>query len=168
MVSPENKKGNETMKQVFYSEHLDKYFDTEKECQDAEAKYAEAMEAKSRALAAAKEKEEARKNELSKEKKVLADAVDEADKAVSTAYSNLEVVYAEANDILREAKQKANKLVDEAKTQLKNAQQKKFEAVSKFNEKFGTYTTTYTGDRALEELRRATSWVNDIFNNFFF
>lgn len=168
MVSPKNKKGNVTMKQVFYSENLNKYFDTESECQEAEKQYAEAMEAKSKALAAAKEKEEAKKNEISKQKKVLADAIDEADKAVTTAYSNLEVVYAAANDMLKEAKQKANKLVDEAKTQLKDAQQKKFEAVSKFNEKFGTYTTIYTGDRALEELRRATSWVNDIFNNFFF
>lgn len=145
------------MKQVFYSDVLDDYFDTEKECQNAEKAYEE----KQKAI-------EVKKNEVSKQKKELADAIDEADKELNAAYSNLELIYTQANDILKEAREEANKLVSDGKAKLKEAQQKKFDAVSNFNKKFGVYTTQYSGERALEELRRANSWLNDIFGGFLF
>ena len=156
MVSLKIRKVN-IMKQVFYSEVLNKYYDSEEACNEAEKKYLEA-----------KKKDELTKAETSKEKKALAASVETADHKVNSAYHDLEVAYNQADEIIKDAKIKANKLIEEAKNKLKSAQEEKYKALSNFNQKFGAYTTTYSGDKALEELRRMNSWINDVFSGFFF
>lgn len=156
------------MKQVFYSDVLNKYFDSEEECKKAESEHA-----------LAKRAEEEKKNEISKQKKVLADDIEKAEKELDAAYSKLEIareesdrIYSDAkasvNQIYKEANEKVKILMDEAKAEVRKAQQNKVEAVKKFNEKFGVYTTTYTGNKALEEIRRVNSWINDLSSWFFF
>ena len=145
------------MKQVFYSELLNKYYDTEKDCKKAEQEYEEA-----------KKKDELTKAQVSKEKKALADEVEKAEHELNSAYHDLEVAYKEADKLINDTRVEARKIISEAKNKVNMAQKEKYQALSKFNEKFGAYTTIYSGDKALEELRRMNSWTNSIFGGFFF
>ena len=144
-----------------YSELLNRLFDTAEECNEAEIQYQKE-----------KEEEEARKKEtalnISKEKKELANAVELAESALTKAYDDYEIAKEEVRKILEESNQKALDILTPAKENIKKAQEERYKAISAFNNKFGIYTTTYSGDRAWKEFKRATSWINDIFNNFLF
>lgn len=163
------------MKKVFYSELTNKYYDSFEECAEAEKQVKEAEDQKKQELA----KQEEKKAEISKEKKAMATAVERAESELDYAYTQLEVAKEKASKIYSEAKEQANEIykkaeeemqavLKDAKQAVTDAQEKKFKAVRDFNNKFGVYTTTYSGNKALEELKRANSWINDIFNGFFF
>lgn len=140
----------------FYSEKLEKFFDTEKECADAELNF---------------EKEEKEKKDLaevkSNERKQYAKLIEEADKMLDEEYSKYEDVKKKIVELKKKCDEECEKLLVDAKKELKQAQDKKFSAVQKFNEKFGPYTISYTGDKALKEMRRHLDTNGDLFHWFF-
>ena len=140
----------------YYSELTKHTYDTEEECVSAETKFAEEE---------ARKKEEA--SNLSKEKKELAKLIDVADTELDNVYHQYNKAREEANKIISDAQAEADKVIKEASEKVKAAQQKRYDAISNFNKKFGVYTAHYDGDKALQELRRSTEWINNIFRNFF-
>lgn len=152
----------------YYSEKTKEFYDSAEACQNAESSLETQLALKKKLEEDLKKaKEEANKLQVSKEKKELATAIEKAEEKVSEAYNKLEAAYTQANEIISEAKSRANDIIKESRADLRKAQQEKYNAVSEFNKKFGTYTTTYSGERAMEEIRRTNSWMNDLFRTFF-
>ena len=139
----------------YFSEVTNKHYDSAEDCIAAEKEFAEAE---------ARKKEAA--NAVSKEKKEFAKAIENAEIEVDKACEAYNNAKTKAAEIIANAEEEASKLLDEARKKVKEATNNKYEAVAEFNKKFGPYVTHYNDDRALKELRRATSWVNDIFNGF--
>lgn len=127
----------------YYSEETKKFYDTEKE------------------LIKAEEEKKATALSVSKQKKELSDAITLADET-------LEKAIADYNKIKEEAYQKYLETLKPAKEAVDKAQKDKYEALSAFNDKFGTYMVSYTGDKALKEFERTSQLFNNIFNRFFF
>ena len=69
--------------------------------------------------------------------------------------------------MVEEAQTKAKEHVKEAAENYRKASNERYKALSEFNKEFGTYTTTYTGQKALEEYNRAVRHFDDFFDNFF-
>lgn len=139
----------------------DKEFKTEKECLDYEAKVAKEAEEREKAL-----KEKAAKD--SKEKKELDKKVQEAEHKLEVAYSNFELAEDECKKIRDEANEKINKIMSDAKQLVVTAESDRFKAVKEFNDKFGRYEVSYEGEKAYQEYKKAISYMNKLFNNFFF
>lgn len=132
-----------------YSEILEKFFDSVPECIDAESKYQEELEEKERV-----QKEE--QANISKEKKALAKAIDEADEKLAEAYEKYKT-----------AREDAQKIIKEASDNVKTAQEQKYKAIHNFNSKFGVYTKSYAGDKALTEYQRTVAWFDNFFGKYF-
>lgn len=144
----------------YYSDILNKIFDSEAECLNAEKIYKD--EQVKRDL----EKRE-KASLISKEKKELADAIESAEAKVSKAYENYEIAKEKVKEILEKSNKEALSILNPAKQEIKDAQKERYTAISEFNKKFGTYTKQYTGTKAYEEFKRATSWIEDFLNNWF-
>lgn len=138
----------------YYSEKLDKIFTTEEELTEAET-------------LATKKEEEKKNNELvtKRQKKLLARRIDEAEEALSTAYTEYHKVAREANKVIEEAKQKAKEMLKPAEEAVKEAEKNKWKALTDFNEKYGSYTKVYTGNEALKQLNESINFFNSIFDN---
>jgi len=148
------------MKQCYYSEVLKKYFDDEESCMKAESDYEKEQEQLKLA-----------KVETSKKKKELANKIEKAESELASAYEDLDNAYRQAKEILNKAKEESDKVVKDAKTKVYTKQDERIKAITDFNKEFGAYTTTYNGERALEELKRfnnlySTMWARDLFNLF--
>lgn len=152
----------------YFSEKLNKVYNSEAECQAAEMAFDAEQKAKAEREAAIKEQENKVAIQTSKRKKELAKAVDDAEAKVAKAYEDYEVVKEEIKKLTEEYNKKISDLTNPAKEAITQAQRERFQAISEFNKEFGAYTTIYSGNRALEEMKRANSWINDIFNGFFF
>lgn len=140
----------------FYSEKLEKFFDSEAECKDAELK-AEQVEEEKKEIAEVK----------SNERKQYAKKVEEADKALEEQYLKYEEAKKKIIEIKKKCDEECEKILIEAKKELKQAQDNKFVALEQFNDKFGPYTISYTGDKALKEMRRHFDTNADLFHWFF-
>ena len=142
----------------YYSEITKKNYNSEKECLEAEKQHA------------LKSNEESKKQtELSIRKKQLAKAIEEADEKVTQANKEYNVAKAEAKKVAQEADKKIDEIFTDAENKIKEAEQEKFKLIQKWNEEFGTYNKTYTGQKALEEYERVTSrFFNDFFKHFWF
>ena len=155
------------MKQKFYSESLDKYFDSEKECLEAEKEFIseknkiEKNEVLNEGQTASQlAKERLNKKELSKE-------IELADNKLSEANRLYDIAKEKASKIISDANKQAKEILDIAKDEVRKASEEKFSAIAKWNNKFGTYTTTVTGEKAAEELRRTFNQFDDYFSKFF-
>ena len=140
----------------YYSEILKKQFDTEKECLDAEAKHQKYLEEQ-------KAKENENKLIVSKEKKELSKAVEEAEKAVADAFAQYELVEAKVTELMNDCKKQIDELRKPAKLAIQKAEQQKYEAIAAYNKKYGTYSVVYTGDKAFNEFKRLSSIVDKLF-----
>lgn len=129
----------------FYSEELKKFFDTEEQCI--------AEEERSRV--------EAEEKKVTKAK--LAKAIEEADKALDNAYEDLKNAKLEVEKLQQEYDEKVDSIMNPVREHLKLMQKERADAIKEFNEKFGVYTTTYTGNEALNEMLK----MDKIFDNFF-
>ena len=109
-----------------------------------------------------------KKNALSKKKKEMADTIQKAEDKVSAALTAYDKAKEEASKLITEAKEKAKTILKEAEASYSSAVDERYDAIRKFNEEFGAYTTTYTGKRAQEEYDRAMRKVSRWFDNFFF
>lgn len=137
-----------------------KTYDSVEACLQAE-KELEAAQAR-------KEQEEAeKKSAISARKKELATCVKEAEDKLAAAQTDLEEAREAARKIVEEAQAKAKDIVRVAADAYKEASTARYQAIREFNKEFGTYTTTYTGQKALEEYRRTLNHFDDLFNNIF-
>lgn len=141
----------------YYSEVLDYKFDTEEELVKAEEEY-EALQ-KSR-----KEKANEEKALISKEKKASAAVIKEAEDNVFAAQEKFNEAKKEAQKIIEEARKKAEDIVRTSSKELSAAQEKRYKALKEFNNKFGPYTVSYTGEKAYNEFKKAIDYFNDILN----
>lgn len=140
----------------YLSEVLNKVFDSEEELKEAEAKAAEE-----------KEKEAAEKALVSKEKKEYANAIQKVDEEVAKKQEAFLEARKQAQKILSDAQAEANKIVRAASKELSEAQEKRFEALKAFNEKFGPYSISYTGEKAYNEFKKTLDWFNSFFDFIF-
>ena len=144
----------------YYSDLLKTFYDTESECQEKEKEYLKKIEQE--------EKEEKEKQKLiSSEKKELVNAIDAANAALDAEYQKYEEAKMKAQELVRNAKEEAAKILEPAKQSLTDAQKAKYEAISNFNRKYGVYTTSYTGSKALSEYKRGVDWINSFFEDYF-
>ena len=100
-----------------------------------------------------------------KRKKELAKNIEVAEKALEEAYAKFELAKSKCKKILEESNEQMCSIIDPASNDVRVAEMKKFEAISKFNEEFGPFRTMYTGDRAAREFDRAMDRFNSIFDS---
>lgn len=147
-----------------YSDLLGKPFDTEAECLKAEKEYKDKQrkiqDEINRAVAEKKAKEEAE----NVSKKEMAKSIETAQSKVDEANSLYEAAKTKAQSILDDAKKHAKEILDAAKLKVREAETAKYEAISAFNKKFGPYTTTLTGEKAANELKRAFDKISDFWS----
>lgn len=134
----------------YYSEILKKNFDTVEACNAAEKECQELQ------------------TKQTNEKKTLAKAVQDAEAKVDTAYKNIDAVTEKAKELSDKYLKELNEMLDPAKAALKEAQAERVNAIREFNNKFGVYTTHYTGDKAVDEFTRTTRMLNEFCKRFFF
>ena len=140
----------------FYSETLNKLFESEEDLKTAE-----------KAAKEKKEKEAAKKAIVSKEKKASAEAIKAAELELDKAQEKFRAARKEAQEIIEKANDEANVILREASKEVSAAQEKRYEVVKAFNEKYGPYTTSYTGEKAYNEWKKAVEQFNNFFNYFF-
>ena len=140
------------MKHIFYSEKLNKNFESEEACIKAEQEYDDARIA-----------EQERKNTISKKKKELSDKIAAADKVIDEKYKNYDLATERASDIMCKARQESDAIIREAVVEVEKATESRMNLIKEFNEQFGPYTTQYTGDRALYEYNKVLRYFKDIF-----
>ena len=156
----------------YYSELLDKYFDTENLCRNAEKDYEDA-----------KKKEEA--NLISKDKKILSEAIDAASTELDKAYEEydaasdaackifedsdekIEALKNQIVEIMNSTNKKVEDLMTTADNKVKAANKKKCDAITAFSDKYGTYSKTYTGEEAKKEFDRQNRMLNSLISDIF-
>ena len=143
------------MKPVFYSEKLNCYFDSEEECKNKEAEFDAEQERKKKAA-----------SEYASSKKAAAKKVTDATTLVDEAYQKYEQAREQADAIMAEAREKIHSILGPAKEAITKAEHAKYLAIAEFNEKYGAFTTTYTGKRAYDEFKRMTDRINEVFTTF--
>ena len=137
-----------------------KTYESVEECLKADQAFKEEQEKK--ALEASE-----KKTALSKKKKEMADAIQAAEESVSTALTEYDAAKGRAREIVANAEKEANAVLKEARDKYVEATGARWRAIKSFNDEFGTYTTTYTGRRALEEWNRALKATDEIIDSFF-
>ncbi len=141
----------------YYSDVTKKVYDTADELEKAEAEVKKLEEEKEAKLAT-----------ISKEKKAFATEIKNADKELDEAYKQLDVAREKAKQLQKEHLKQLENILHPAEEAVKTAQNKKYEAVKAFNDKFGDFTTTYTAATAADELNRTLKYFDEVFHNFFF
>lgn len=131
-----------------------KEYESVEKCLEADRAFEEAQKAK--------EIEEGnKKNAASKRKKELADAVKESDNKVRQAEESYEKSKTEANRIIKEANEKAREILTEGLNGVEAATKERTKAIQTFNNEFGPYMISYTGDAASKEYAR---WMREVDN----
>lgn len=130
-----------------------KTYDTVEACLEADKKFEEEAE-----------KNPAPIKPASPNKKEMADAIQVAEDKVSLALAEYERVREEARKKVSAAQAEAGKMLKEAEDKYLEASSERYEAIRDFNEKFGVYTTSYTGKRALDEYNRSVKNFNREYN----
>ena len=104
-------------------------------------------------------------------KKQLAANVDAAEEKLKAAYAEYDVAKKQIEELSKTYLESVDAILTPAKEAVKKAEQERYAAVRKFNESFGAYQVTLTGDRAAKEMMRALNELNSIqrkvFNNSF-
>lgn len=132
----------------FYSEELKRFFDTEEQCLAEEEK--------------ARQKAEEKKVTKAK----LAKAIEDAEKDLDEAYAGLEEAKQKVAELQKEYDEKVDAIMNPARDLIKECTKNRAEAIKTFNEKFGVYTTTYTGNKALNEMVKMDKIFDNLFNKF--
>lgn len=143
----------------FYSEKLNKLFDTPEELQAAET-----LKKKKKAVAEQPIVDEAATVPTRKE---LASAVEAADERVKQAYADYETAKGKAEELSKKYLEEINALLDPAQKAVKEAERLRYEAIRNFNDSYGAYQVTYTGAKAADEMMKAISNINSRANKMF-
>ena len=156
----------------YYSEKLEKLFDTPEALAEEEALLTECTckdcddnvnEIHTCKCSSKKDN----KNVDSPSKKQLAAEVDTAENKLKEAYSDYDVAKKEVEELSKKYLEEVNKILEPARQKVKKAEKERYEAIRRFNDCFGAYQITLTGDRAAKEFRRALNEINSIHRNFF-
>lgn len=142
----------------YFSEKLNKTFDSEKECLKAEQEYEKVQQQ----LVADQEK---KANEISKRKKELSKVIEEAEDKLAEANKLYEIAQEKAAKILEESNKQVKEIMDVAEASVKNAEEAKFNAILNFNKEFGPYSISYTGAKAADEFNRSMKKFNKTFKD---
>lgn len=133
----------------YYSEQLKSMFDTEEQ------------------LLAAEETARQKKESAKVTKAKYAKAVKDAENQVEIAHKSYDKAISKVQELQKEYDQKVKEIMDPAVDQLVKAQKDRADAITKFNDKYGTYTTTYTGNEALKEFDKFVARCSKLFDNRF-
>lgn len=153
----------------YFSEKLNKVFDTEKELKTEEAKLDFISENPDDNLLDVKTVETKEENSVSKtpSRKQLAADVDSADLKLKEAYANYDVAKQKVEDLLKKYQKDVDDILDPAKEAVRKAEQDRYDAIRRFNDSYGPYQVVYTGDRAAQEMFRALNEINNIHKRMF-
>lgn len=148
----------------YYSEKLNELFDTPEALAEAEAT------AKKKSSKKTKVEEVVPEEPCTPTKKQLAAEVDAADNAVKEAYANYESAKVKAEELSKKYLAEVAAIMDPAKKAVKDAEQRRYDAIKNFNDSYGAYQVTYTGSKAAEEfikaisnMKRDSSFYKDLF-----
>ena len=133
----------------FYSEELKQFFDTEEQCL--------AEEEKARV--------EAEETKVTKAK--LAKEVEDADKALDGAYEGLKLAKEQVEELQKEYDQKVDGIMNPARDRVQECIKLRAEAIKNFNDNFGVYTTTYSGNKALNEFAKTAAMIDKLWKRFY-
>ena len=105
-------------------------------------------------------------------KKQLAADVEDAEKNLEEANSNLALAEKEVEKLSLEYLKICEDILRPAKQKVQEAQKAKYNAISRFNQEYGAYQVLYTGSRAANEMIRAINEMNartaNMFKHFWF
>ena len=143
----------------YYSEKLDKLFDSQEQL--------EAEETKASKKKPKKVEPNTDVNTVPEvpSRKELAQAVELADAAVSDAYANYESAKIKAQELSKKYIEEIASIITPAEQAIKDAEQTRYAAIKKFNESYGAYQVTYTGAKAASEMIKAINNINKNTNN---
>lgn len=155
----------------YYSEKLDKLFDTDEQL------VAEELKADEEARKAEEEKA-AKEKAVSSKKKELARLVDEADKKFNEAEKKYAEAKSEAkkrySDFVKKQKEELDKFYEENLKEvndcveaLKAAESERYGAIKNYNKEFGIYKRYVTEEEAEKCLKRSLSIFDDLFDFWF-
>ena len=144
----------------YYSEKLDKLFDSQEELLAAEASKARKKKATTIKEAPATVVEEEMPS-----RKQLAAEVETADEKVKEAYVNYEAAKVKVQELSQKYLAEVNNILEPAKKAVKDAEKVRYEAIRRFNDSYGAYQVTYTGARAADEMMKAMSNINSRANS---
>lgn len=133
----------------FYSEELKQFFDTEEQCL--------AEEEKARV--------EAEEKKVTKAK--LAKEVEDADKALDEAYEGLKLAKEQVEELQKEYDQKVDEIMNPARDRVRECIKLRADAIKNFNDNFGVYTTTYSGNKALNEFAKTAAMIDNFWKRFY-
>ena len=150
----------------YYSEVLNKNFDTIKELQSAESAFKLEEMRRAKELEKAAQERKIKEQEIADDKKKLVKAIDEAKAKVDEAQTIVRSSYQEYNDLVRIAKEQGAKKVAEAKTKLNEASRDYYSAIKVYNDKYGVYQKTITNKDAVTEFNKLISSISDFWNLF--
>lgn len=136
----------------FYSEKLDKLFDTPEELQAAET-----PKKKKKVVAEQSIVDETATVPTRKE---LATAVEAAEERVKQAYADYETARGKAEELSKKYLEEINAILDPAQKSVKEAERLRYEAIRNFNDSYGAYQVTYTGAKAADEMMKAINNIN--------
>lgn len=125
----------------YFSEKLNKVFDTEQELVAKESEYEASVREQKRLR---EEKEKA----ISKDKKELSQKIEDADKALEAAYEQYKVAKEECKNIVEEQRAEISEITDKAEKLVSDAYKAKVNALSEFTKKYGAYTKKLSGEDA--------------------
>lgn len=150
----------------YFSEQLNRVFDTPEALADAEAAAVKCncTDCDDEYCACTDCKEEASVEQKRPSKKQLAADIDAADEEVKKAYSEYELARKNVEELSKEYLAAVDAILNPAKKAIKEAEQKRYNAIARFNDEFGAYQVTYTGARAADEMLKA---INDLNNRTF-
>lgn len=134
----------------YYSDELKRFFDTEEQCLAEEEKARIAVEEK----------------KITKAK--LAKAIEDADNALDEAYEELKNAKEKVVELQKEYDEKVDTIMNPAYDKVKECTKARSEAIKEFNDNFGVYTTTYSGDKALNEFTKISNSMNQFWKRFYF
>lgn len=148
----------------FYSEKLDKLFDSQEELLAAESSVKTSKKRKSVVTDNTATTESVNQSPTRKE---LAAEVESADEAVRIAYANYETAKNKVEELSKTYLNELNSILEPAEKAVKEAEHKRYEAIQRFNDSYGAYQVTYTGARAADEMMKAISRINSQANKLF-
>lgn len=161
----------------YYSEKLNEVFDTPEALEAAEnaikksCKHRSCTKTDVNNLNDKCDCKDASKNVEGPTKKQLAANVDAAEENLKAAYAEYEVAKKQIEELSKTYLESVEAILTPAKEAVKKAEQERYAAIRKFNESFGAYQVTLTGDRAAKEMMRAINEMNSmqrkVFNNAF-
>ncbi len=157
----------------FYSEKLNQMFDSPEALLEAEESTKTSCKKKSFTRTVDKNVNEKSscKNVEGPSKKQLAANVDAAEEKLKAAYAEYEVAKKQIEELSKTYLESVEVILTPAKEAVKKAEQERYAAIRQFNDSFGAYQVTLTGDRAAKEMMRAINEMNSVqrkvFNNAF-